>query len=195
MVHLRGVLILVFLMLAVRCSAQSADRVEIYGGYSFANNEFTGGTLYNYDTSLTRGWNASASFKLNTFSQFVADYGGYYLPLSSDQCGLPPVSSCSSSAQTLMFGPQLSFGSKLSPFVHALLGVALAHQGSGTFSELESNHSFVMALGGGLDYFLTRHFGVRAQAEYLGTHFTNNDNQAPFHNSHARLSGGLVVRF
>jgi hypothetical protein len=194
MVHLRRAFVLVLLLCAVRCSAQSANRVEIYGGYSFANNDFTGGTLSNYNTSLTRGWNASANFKLNRFSQFVADYGGYYLPLSSDHCGYL-VSSCSSSAQTLMFGPQLSFGSRLTPFVHALLGVALAHQSSGTIRSLESNHSFVEAFGGGVDYALTHHFGVRAQADYLGTHFTNGDDQVPFHNSHARLSGGLIVRF
>jgi hypothetical protein len=52
-----------------------------------------------------------------------------------------------------------------------------------------------MALGGGVDYGITHHLGVRGQADYLQTHFTNNDNQVPFDNNHLRISGGLVVRF
>lgn len=172
--------------------AQSADRVEIFGGYSYAMNDFTGGTLYNSQTSLNRGWNASANFRLNHFSQFVADYGGFYLPLSSDLCAFGG-SSCSSSGHTLMFGPQLSVRSRLTPFAHALFGVALAHQSDLHF--LASNHSFVMALGGGVEYGLTPHFGVRAQADYLQTHFTNDDNQVPFKNGNARVSAGVIVRF
>jgi|SRR5215469_4258076 len=179
------------LLLSVSGWAQSANRIEIFGGYAYAMNDFTGGMLYNSQTSLNRGWNVSANFRLNHFSQLVADYGGFYLTLPSDLCisGF----SCSSSAHTLMFGPQLSFRSKLTPFAHALFGVALAHQGE--FHPLVSNHSFVMALGGGVDYGLTSHFGVRAQADYLQTHFTNGDDQVPFHNSNARISVGIIARF
>jgi opacity protein-like surface antigen len=180
------------LLLAVSSWAQSADRVEIFGGYSHAMNDFTGGTLYNSHTSLNRGWNVSANFRLNHFSQLVADYGGFYLPSPSGSC-LPAGSSCSAAAHTLMFGPQLSFRSKLTPFVHALFGVALARQND--ISPLVSNHSFLMALGGGVEYGLTPHFGVRAQADYLQTRFTNQDNQVPFHNSNARISVGAIVRF
>ena len=192
MAHIRVAFVLALSLLTARIWAQSAERVEIYGGYSYASNEFTGGTLNN-NGSLTRGGNVSANFKLNRLSQFVADYGGYYLPLPSYDC--IQASSCSSSAHTLMFGPQLSFRSKVTPFVHSLFGVALAHQSSGALTNLESNHSFVMALGGGVDYGITRHFGVRGQADYLRTHFTNSDNQDPFHNNHVRISGGLLVRF
>jgi opacity protein-like surface antigen len=180
------------LLLVVSGWAQSADRVEIFGGYSFAKNDFTGGTLYNSQTSLNRGWNASANFRLTQLSQFVVDYGGFYLPLSSGLCTAGG-SSCSASVHTLMFGPQLSFRSKLTPFAHALFGVAFAHQTD--FHPLVSNHSFVMALGGGVEYGLTSHFGVRAQADYLQTHFTNGDNQVPFHNSNARISLGVIARF
>ncbi|HLW82838.1 MAG TPA: outer membrane beta-barrel protein [Candidatus Acidoferrales bacterium] len=194
MTKMRSALILMLLLSPARCWAQSANRVEIYGGYSFVNNDFTGGTLYNNQTSLNRGWNASVNLKLNRLSQFVADFGGSYLPLSSDHCGFG-VNSCSSSAYTLMFGPQISFQSKLTPFAHVLIGVALAHQSSGTIRSLVSNHSFVEAFGGGVDYGITRHFGLRAQVDFLQTHFTNGDNQVPFDNGHFRISGGLVIRF
>jgi|SRR5215469_264457 len=178
--------------------AQSADRIEVFGGYSFASSDFTGGILYNTTANLKRGWNASANFRLNSFAQLVADFGGYYLPLSQAQgfCNFH-VSSCSSSVHTLMFGPQLSVATKLTkltPFFHGLFGAAFASQ-NGTFSAFQSNHSLILAAGGGIDYGLTRLLGVRGQIDYLHTNFSNGDNQVPFHNERIRISGGLVIRF
>jgi outer membrane protein with beta-barrel domain len=189
---MRSAFILALLLLPAQCCAQSADRVEIYGGYAFVNNDFTGGTLFNNAASLKRGWNASANFKINKWWQFVADFGGHYLslPVCNFQVG-----SCSSSVHTLMFGPQLSFHTKVTPFVHALFGAALASQSSGTVSNLKSNHSFAEAVGAGVDYVMTHHFGLRAQVDYLGTHFNNADNQVAFDNGHARISGGVIIRF
>lgn len=191
--YTRCACLIALLLFAVSCWGQSADRVEIFGGYTFAAKDFTGGTLYNNNTSLTRGWDASANFKLNPISQFVADYGGYYLPLPFCNFG---VTSCSSRVQTIMFGPQLSVSrGKLTPFLHALFGAALASQSSGAIPSLKGNHSFVMALGGGVDLGLTRHLGLRAQTDYLRTSFTNGDNQVPFANNNFRLCAGLVLRF
>jgi len=147
--------------------------------------------LSNGDTTLNRGWNASANIRLNPFSQFVADLGGYYLPGQFCDFG---TSSCGSRVQTLMFGPQFSIRSRFTPFGHALFGAGLASQ-NGLPSSLASNHSFIMALGGGVDYGLTHHFGVRGQADYLRTHFISGDDQVPFKNNNARISAGLFVRF
>lgn len=128
---------------------------------------------------------------------FVSDFAGYYKHLSASNgfCFLG-VSSCGSSAYTFMFGPQFSFPlTKVTPYVHVLLGAAHAVQ-TGTFSEFTSNNSIAVAFGGGLDYHLTRHFALRGQADFLGTHFTSTDDQDPFRqNVNARISGGLVVKF
>lgn len=191
--HLRAML-LAGLLLAASGWGQSARRIEVYGGYSFAAKDFSGGMLSNGDTTLNRGWNASANIRLNPFSQFVADFGGYYLPGRGCNYG---VSSCSSSVQTLLFGPQLSLRlrrPKFTPFAHALFGAALASQ-SHLPPSLISNHSLMLALGGGLDIRLNRFLGVRGQADYLRTRFTNGDNQITFQNNNARISAGVLVRF
>ncbi len=195
MLHRRCILLLVFLFWTVAGWAQAADRIEIYGGYSFAARDFTGGYLYNNKTMLDRGWNASANIKLNRVSQFVADFGGYYLPLSNSAgfCNFG-VNTCSTRVTTLMFGPQFSLPLRIAPFAHALFGTALASQNN-TTQFLTGNHSFIMALGGGVDYGLTRHFALRAQADFLRTRFTNGDNQVPFRNNNARVSAGVAVRF
>lgn len=192
--HLRCATFLALLLLSANCCGQSARRAEIYGGYSFAVNDFTGGMLYNSDTTLSRGWDVSLNLRLNHISQLVADFGGYYLPGQFCDSG---ATSCSSIVNTLMFGPQLSFRpprSKFTPFVHPLFGVALASQ-TGLPPSLVSNHSLIMALGGGVDRRLTRRFGLRGQADYLRTRFTNGDDQVPFQNNNLRLSAGLIVRF
>ncbi|HEY2471286.1 MAG TPA: hypothetical protein VGI45_26065 [Terracidiphilus sp.] len=60
---------------------------------------------------------------------------------------------------------------------------------------LAGNDSFLMAFGGGVDYRLPHHFGVRGQADYLRTRFTSGDDQVPFQNNNVRLSAGVVFRF
>jgi opacity protein-like surface antigen len=178
------------------CSwAQSGDHVEIFGGYSYAARDFTGATL-EQSTALTRGWNASLNLKFNRNVGFVSDVARYYLHFSNGNgpC-LTPTGPCSTSAYTVMFGPQFSFPrTKITPFVHALLGTARAQQ-HGAFSNFQHNNSIAFAWGGGLDYHLIRHLALRGQADILLTHFTNADNQVHYDNFNARLSAGLVVRF
>lgn len=193
--HRRRALVLALMFSAVAGWAQSANRVEVFGGYSSAGKDFTGATLSNSDR-LNEGWNASVNLRLNRFSQFVADFGGYYVhqnPISGFcDSGL---TSCSANVHTLLFGPQFSLPwHKLTPFGHVLLGGAFANQ-NGIPPEIQQNHSFVIALGGGVDYGFTRHFALRVQADYLRTNFTSGDNQDPFGNDNSRISAGLAVRF
>ncbi len=195
--HMRWTLVLAFMFLAVGGWAQSANRVEIFGGYSTAQKDFTGDCVTDCSGRLTRGWNASVNLKLNRFSQFVADFGGYYLhhDQGSGDCILG--SACSSDVHTVLFGPQFSLKlHKLTPFAHALLGTALANQ-NGTGHAFQQDHSFTMALGGGVDYGFTRYLALRVQADYLRTNFTNRDNQDPFdkYNTNTRISAGVAVRF
>lgn len=175
--------------------AQSSDHVEVFGGYSFAAKDFSGGTLP--ASSLNRGWNAAVNLKANRLFGFVADIAGYYNSLNTPgSCG-GTLTSCSSSAYTVMFGPQFSLPlPKFTPFAHALVGVAHANQ-NGTIpgQPFEGNNSVAAAFGGGVDYHLTRHWALRGEADYLLTRFTYSDNQLHFSNNNARISAGVVVRF
>ncbi|HLW86301.1 MAG TPA: hypothetical protein VKR60_13870 [Candidatus Sulfotelmatobacter sp.] len=170
--------------------------MEIFGGYSTAQKDFTGDCLEFCNVRLSRGWNASANLKLNRFSQVVADFGGYYFHHDQGSVYCFGVSgACSSSVHTVLFGPQVSLGlHKLTPFAHVLLGTALANQ-NGTGANFQQNHAFTMALGGGADYGFTRYLALRAQADYLLTNFKFVDNQVSFANSNGRISAGLAVRF
>ena len=191
----RLLLILAGMLWCVSGWAQSSDHVEVFGGYSYAARDFSGGTIP--VSALNRGWNASLNLKLNRPLGIVSDFGGYYNHENSSGVCIGGMTSCSSKVYTVMFGPQFSLPlPKFTPFAHALFGVAHASQnGTSPLDPFQGNNSPVFALGGGLDYYVTRHFALRAQADYLLTRFTYSDNQLHFNNNDARISVGLVVRF
>jgi len=104
----------------------------------------------------------------------VADFDGHY--------GSP--NGFSSSVNTYLFGPEVSWPARVSPFAHVLFGGA--HVGSGGFSD----NSWAMAIGGGIDTRLIHGVYWRViQGDYLPTHFSGvrEDN--------ARLSTGIVFKF
>jgi hypothetical protein len=174
--------------------AQSSDHVEIFGGYSFAAYDFTGGQIP--PGALSHGWNAALNLKVKRPVGIVFDFGQFYNHNSSPGTCNGGRTSCSSKAFTAMFGPQFSFPlSRVTPFAHALFGIAHASQ-NGTFEPFQGNNSAAMALGGGVDFYITRHFGLRGQADYLRTWFAYNDNQLTYSfNNNARISAGAVFRF
>ena len=89
-----------------------------------------------------------------------------------------------SSAQTLLFGPELSIRRHFSPFGHILIGGAHLSQGSW------SSGSFAAEIGGGVDLNVEGKISWRvAEFDYMPTYFhqTRQDN--------FRLGTGLVFRF
>ena len=179
-------LILSGMLWCASCWAQSADRAEVFGGYSSIARDISSGSIGSGGLKL--GWNASLNLKFNRLLGLESDFGGYYK--NQNVRG-------SSNVYTAMFGPQFSFPlPKITPFVHVLVGIAHASQnGTHPGNPFQGNNSFVTALGGGLDYHLTRNFALRGQADYLLTRFTYSDNQLQFNNNNARISAGIVIRF
>jgi opacity protein-like surface antigen len=188
-------LALVIVFSTITCCAQTGSRAELFGGYSYAARDFSGGTIGT--GSLNTGWNASLNIKVAPLVGLLSDFGGYYNHQnSSGVCG-GGQTTCSSNVHTLMFGPQISFRMpKVTPFAHALFGFAHAAQ-SGTQppAPFQSNNSLAFALGGGIDYHLGHHLALRAQGDYLRTRFGYADSQLSFNNNNFRFSTGLVVRF
>ena len=171
--------------LSLSLLAQSTNRVEIFGGYSYFDGSYTGEGVF---PNHPQGWNASVTGKLNRWVGVTADFSGYS---QSDGVG------DSANAYNFLFGPTASITfHRLTPFAHFLLGDSHVNPSSG-FKVLTSNNSFAFAVGGGLDYAVVKHIAVRAQVDLLHNGFTTNDNQLQYRVDHnfPRVSTGIVLRF
>jgi hypothetical protein len=166
----RRLSLLVGLVLLASFSADAqglGDKVELFGGYSYMRADNSPGVNLN-------GWELAGQYKVTDWLGGVADFDGHY--------GSP--SGSSSSLHTFLFGPQVSWPARVSPFAHVLFGGA--HVSSGTFSE----NSFAMAIGGGIDTRLVHGIYWRIiQGDYLPTFFGNARE------NNARLSTGIVFKF
>lgn len=181
---LAGLSILIFCSLAW---SQNTPSVEVFGGYSYTPANFT------YLTGGSQGWNAAASFKAYRWIGFKADFAQYYFSGFGDH----------STTTTYLFGPVVSVPlplTRITPFGQFLFGAAnvgFTYGGCNGCGSAFQNPQFAWALGGGLDYRLTRFLALRAQGDYLHTNVITTDNQlqSRIQNSHPRFSTGIVFRF
>jgi hypothetical protein len=180
----------VFFVLASCAHAQTPDRFELFGGYSYTRyavyNLYSGPwTSYSFN-----GWEASASAKIVPHVELETDLPGGH-------SGSPQPSS-GFDLRTYMGGIRYSAqGAKARFYVHGLLGgLYFANN-----CETPSSTSFAFALGGGAEYWFQRHFGARlCQIDYL--YNTNSaaaqtapPSQSKSARGHFRLSTGIVFRF
>jgi hypothetical protein len=161
---------LFFVSLPVR--AQESDKVEVFGGYSYLRFNPNGP---NNSTNLN-GWELSGQYNFAPWIGGVGDFSG-------DYGGIRGLSD-SSSVHTFLFGPQVSFPARVSPFAHVLIGGAHISGGGA------SDTAFASAVGAGIDAKVAHGVSWRVfQADWLHTHFFG-DGQ-----NNVRISTGLVFRF
>jgi hypothetical protein len=172
-------------------SAQNIPAIEVFGGYSYLNFDTTspsGSNIVAQRLGL-QGWNVS--FSAHVFHRIAAeaDISGHSLSTCENITNL----SCSDTSY--MFGPRFKFGkssSRITAFVHGLAGEdnATLVYNQGTVSDT----SFAFAVGGGVDYWITRHIGAQlGPADFFWTqHLKTYD--APSQNN-IRVSGGIIFRF
>ena len=156
------------LLLLVSGSAQAQDKVELFGGYSYMR-------FHNSQSANLNGWEISGQYKFTDWLGGVADLDGHY--------GSP--NGIGTSTYTYLFGPQISFPSRVSPFARLLLGGAhISEAGFGS-------SSFSMALGGGIDVglFHDQFYWRVIQTDYLMTQFGSHAQ------NNFRASTGIVIRF
>lgn len=168
MVRKISVLLGLFLLVSLSAQAQGlADKVELFGGYSY--ERFDSSPKVNLN-----GWELSGQYKFHDWLGGVADLDGHYGSIAGTGV----------SVHTFLFGPQISFPARVSPFAHALFGGAHVSGGGA------SDTSFSAAIGGGIDTRIGHGLSWRIiQGDYLMTRFfgSRQDN--------ARLSTGIVFRF
>jgi opacity protein-like surface antigen len=164
---LRRLCLLAGLILVASISAHAQDKVELFGGYSFMRVD-------NSPSFNTNGWELSGNYKFADWLGGVADFDGHY----ASPGGL------STSLHTYLFGPQVSWPARVSPFAHVLLGGAHASAGG------ESDTSFAMAIGAGIDTRVLPGIYWRViQGDYLRTRFFGQTQ------NNGRLSTGIVFKF
>jgi hypothetical protein len=181
------------------CVSKAQDKVEIYGGYSYLRASIqvgqtgplcpggqcppSGGPSSVAQHANLNGWNFSGQYKFLPFLGAVADFNGTY----------GTVDGVGTREHTFLFGPQVSLPARVSPFAHALFGVARESQdallGSGFYS-LGADTSWAAAIGGGIDANVARFLKVRLiEVDYLRTQLHGATQNQP------RISAGVVFHF
>jgi hypothetical protein len=158
---------LIFLFACPARAQVTGDRVEVFGGYAYMR-------YHNAPSIDLNGWEVSGQYKWNKWLGLEGDVAAEY----GTGRGVPV------HVQTFLFGPQVSWPSRASPFAHFLAGIG-HHSGAGL-----NDTSVSYALGGGID---TRLIGALywrvLQGDYLPTRFFSGRQ------ANVRFSTGLVVHF
>lgn len=163
----RKLAFLAALLLLVSVSARAQDKAEIFGGYSYQRVD-------NSPSFNLNGWELSGQYKFARWLGGVVDLDGHY--------GSPR--GISTSTHQYLFGPQVSWPARVSPFAHVLIGAAHVKVGG------LGDTSFSTAIGGGIDARLVHGLYWRViQGDYIHTQFFGSGQ------NNARVSTGIVLRF
>lgn len=166
-------LIPAILFLIIPARAQNAPAWELSGGYSYLRADLGGANF-----ALNGGY-GSLTENLNHWFGGRLEINAYQGNHSGN----------SLSAQTLTYGPVLSYRriERVTPFAELQLGAI--HANAGYLGISESAWKFALASGGGVDLNVNQRVAVQVQGNYLMTRFLSlrQDNVA--------VSAGLVFRF
>lgn len=165
-----------------------AANYELYGGYSYVFRPYDHTQDFPVSGGMN-GWEASLRVPFPIFGSWLGIKGDVSGNYRNDAPVFNP------HAYFFLLGPQISAHlGKSTVFVHGLVGSS--HLNDSAIPSLKSNSTFAAAVGGGLDYGLSRALAWRVQADYYNTNFQSNDNQIQqIVNSNGRVSTGLVLRF
>jgi hypothetical protein len=165
---------LVLLVSLVPLTTHAQDKVELFGGYSYMRVDASPSFNPNSSSFNLNGWELSGQYRFMDWLGAVADIDGHYGSPSGE----------STSIHTFLFGPQVSWPTRVSPFAHILIGGA--HVSTGPYSDT----SVALAIGAGIDTRLIHSFYWRViEGDYLPTRFFGNTQ------NNVRLSSGIVFKF
>jgi hypothetical protein len=174
-------LLFLTLALAFGAYAQDTPKVEIPLGFSMVNvhpniNDITSFNVF--------GGGGQIDFNFGNYFGIKADFMGYTqnsgLKVSQDGQILGKVNG---NVFTYMFGPQIKKHTGVfQPFAETLFGAAhtnlygsICKLETGCLSGNGNNNGFAMALGGGIDLQVSKHFAIRpVEVDYLLTRFSAN---------------------
>ena len=167
----------------------SAERVEpsykyeVYAGYGY-----TSLNQVNQSRSGLQGVNVSVTRDFAKYFGVIADGADYKYAIASGNPGKPSV-------QYLLFGPVLhaNLYGNTDGFVRVLLGGA--HTGG---EGMTPKVSFAGGIGVGLEYKLSRHFGIQASGDDIASSFAEDPNHLGY-STHKQWNGrgtiGVAYKF
>jgi hypothetical protein len=164
--------------------AQELQHLEVFGAYSYLNYGMN-------------GWEASLGYNINRWLTAEGDASGYYREDVVYHLG-----SFKSHSHFYVFGPRFNYKAL---FARTLFGAG--NFGNRSSFHLvpgpsESANGFAMALGGGLEKKIARHFAVRGGVDWLFDRFGYYETDNPTHpqsvslnENSFRLNVGIVYTF
>ena len=178
------------LMLLTTAAAAQVPKGNVFFGYSYVSADLGSSGRDNLN-----GWNGSLEGKMLPWVGIVADISSHYgshdftgICEAIIGCNPPVIIHANATVRSFLFGPRVSVSvGKLTPFAHALFGVAHISASASGFST--SDTSFGTALGGGIDYRLIHGVGWRVHGDLLQTRFFSRTQD------NFRLSTGIVLHF
>ena len=190
-----GILVILVGAIGSAAFAQDSPKVEIFGGYSYADAEVS---------NVSKGWNGAVAGKLTNWFGVVGDVSGHYHSQNTVDTEAEPVTNVETKIHVYTFtlGPQFSIRiGRVAPFIHVLAGIAHTSQsvsqrtGNVNFSMSDNSNGFAGIAGGGLDLGVTRPLAIRLiQVDYNYIKFDSFGVKG-LHSNAIRIGTGLVIRF
>jgi opacity protein-like surface antigen len=220
---------LIVLVSSLAGAQDAPPKVQIFGGYSLLHED----TRLLTDTEINvalhdptssfgvrsnlNGWTAEAQYNLPAWVGLLVDVSGYSgVPFTATtatgSAGLPR-----ESRYSFLIGPALTYRNKtrFTPYLHALFGLERAHLNASTlanssppFTSIDTTFTdFTAALGGGVDYRISRRFALRLgqldwyhtslnMNKFFGNAFTSPEFEGlSTHQKNWRFSAGVVINF
>jgi hypothetical protein len=182
----------IIIIFSAIASAQLPSGGNAFFGYSYLSGETFANSTTTFATggsASMNGWETSAEGKYLPWLGVVADLDWHYGGRSTTcVIGTCPRFRLNASRDTLLFGPRASMKyGRYRPFAEFLFGVGYQSDKGGGISN--SDISFAIAFGGGVDYHLVRSVSLRGQFDIVHTSFFGGGQNDP------RISTGIVFQF
>jgi len=180
--------VVVFLALLIgKTQAQDVPRMELGANYNYVRTNAPPGDCGCFSMNGGAGWFA---FNFTHSLSLVGEVGSVH---ASDI----EATTADLTLTSYLVGPRYSLKhvGPVTPFAQILIGGAHASGDSTTAGPAltQSQNSFALTAGGGVDIRLTQHWALRAaQVDYYLTRFSNGVND---HQNNLRISAGIVLRF
>jgi outer membrane immunogenic protein len=186
-----AILLGTLLVFGVVASAQeTAPAAEVGFSYSYTRVN-PGGALSSANANGGYGY---VEYNFNRVVGLVADLGANYV-------GNAGGVQLQNTTFQYLFGPRFNWRmSRFTPYVQTLVGGQRFSSGldpsSSTLRLASAQNNFAAAIGGGIDYNLTKHIALKPiQVEYLVAEVSPAGRNLNFVQNNLRYSAGVVFRF